>query len=342
MSLIAAAQRPLATLYALSGGVLMAVPTLRALGERFTFEQVVVACSPSIEHVGILRSIGFTQIHPLLAPVAAPATGDQPCTQTFHIEPLLSLGRDCDLLINLTLNEFGGDSFSALARQIGIPSIGFHAEADHVIGTRVHMHEMDRFFEAHRVFDRRAHLSGFARFPHRPDAGPLWTRLREAIGPRRLVALHADTKGNKMWPIEHWADWLQRLWEAEPDTQVALLGHPASAAASAFATDDRLHDCRDLPLTANFEVVAMADVFVGVDSCMLHAADLCRVPVVGIFTHRYPPAGYGARFADSGSLEGANPPCDVAPHALWKAYCRLRDRQLGGFHHTASSAPCTA
>jgi hypothetical protein len=86
----------------------------------------------------------------------------------------------------------------------------------------------------------------------------------------------------------------------------------------------------------------MADVFVGVDSCMLHAADLCRVPVVGIFTHRYPPAGYGARFADSGSLEGANPPCDVAPHALWKAYCRLRDRQLGGFHHTASSAPCTA
>jgi ADP-heptose:LPS heptosyltransferase len=46
---------------------------------------------------------------------------------------------------------------------------------------------------------------------------------------------------------------------------------------------DRVIPCLGLPLDLTMGLVANADLFVGIDSCMLHAADLARVPGVGLF-----------------------------------------------------------
>jgi ADP-heptose:LPS heptosyltransferase len=58
----------------------------------------------------------------------------------------------------------------------------------------------------------------------------------------------------------------------------------------------RLVDSYPLDLSTTMAFLEMADLFIGVDSCMLHAADLCRIPGVGLFgptSH----ATYGFRFS---------------------------------------------
>jgi len=46
---------------------------------------------------------------------------------------------------------------------------------------------------------------------------------------------------------------------------------------------NRIFDVSGIPLELSFALLSVADLFLGVDSCMLHAADLFRVPGVGIF-----------------------------------------------------------
>jgi ADP-heptose:LPS heptosyltransferase len=65
--------------------------------------------------------------------------------------------------------------------------------------------------------------------------------------------------------------------------------------------------------------VRSADAFLGVDSCMLHAADLFRVPSVGLFGPTRP-SEFGLRFArhriadGRGSMAALTP--DVAAASL--------------------------
>jgi ADP-heptose:LPS heptosyltransferase len=78
----------------------------------------------------------------------------------------------------------------------------------------------------------------------------------------------------------------------------------------------------------------MVDQFIGIDSCMLHAADMCRVPSVALFSQMYSPFEFGLRFADGETLQGASPPADITVEAVWEAYCRVRDRQQVRRGHT--------
>lgn len=321
MSLITHARRPLLICHTLAGDLLMAVPTLRLLKERYGTDAPVV-CGAEPEHQMIFRQVGFTNLHPRefrARSLAAQMVWD------FDIDSVLPLGDDCDLFINLA--EGGGPDFSTIATKFRLPSVGFHKNADLRIrfdGATIHI--VERYFAVARALSASAHVNDYAYFPHRSDAQSVRAMVREEVGPGRLVVVHADTKVEKMWPLERWAAWLKRLWAHEPDTRVVLLGYPAIPIEN-YAVDSRLHDCRDLPLTVNYEIAGMADLFVGIDSCMIHAADLCRVPAVGIFTNGFPPWYCGMRFADGESLIGANPPDDVAVEAVWEAYCRVRDRQ---------------
>jgi hypothetical protein len=46
---------------------------------------------------------------------------------------------------------------------------------------------------------------------------------------------------------------------------------------------DRVIPYRGLPLDPTMNLIASADLFLGIVSCVLHAADLARVPGVGLF-----------------------------------------------------------
>src|SRR5262249_37867678 len=61
-----------------------------------------------------------------------------------------------------------------------------------------------------------------------------------------------------------------------------------------------------LPLGHALALTATADLFVGVDSCFLHAADLARVPSVGLF-FATEPHEFGTQWSHHRHLEVANP-----------------------------------
>jgi ADP-heptose:LPS heptosyltransferase len=65
---------------------------------------------------------------------------------------------------------------------------------------------------------------------------------------------------------------------------------------------DRIIPMLGLPLDLTMGLVANADVFVGIDSSMLHAADLARVPGVGLFGPTRA-AIWGFRFAPHRHVE---------------------------------------
>jgi hypothetical protein len=327
MALIDRASQPLFLCHALAGDLLMAMPALRALGARYGFDRPLI-CGTEPEHAVLLRATGFTQLRQTLFRTRPAREGETiviPCEWTFDPRSVADAAEGCDLIVNLI--DSNGPAVVDLARMSRLPSVGFFLGADRRLAFEEGgWHVCDRYFAlARALLGGRAVLADHAWFPHRADAGSICDQVVSEIGDRRFLALHADTKLYKMWPLQNWAAFLKRLWEEEPATHVALLGYP-DIPVETFARDRRLHDCRDLPLTVNYEIVALADQFVGIDSCMLHAADLCRVPSVAILTEDYPPDVYGLRFADGETIVGGNPPQDVAVDAVWAAYCRVRDR----------------
>lgn len=327
MPIIDNAKFPLLICHALAGDLLTAVPALRAMQSCFG-NNIRVVCGAEPEHLRVFKALGFTNIFQTQFKTRDPLPGETvvtPCEWQFDVSHVIPYARACDFMINLT--DSCGPSFGELARRCSMTSVGYQASADYrIIDTQSYRHMFERYFDVVLAIFPDEYLRNYAYFPHRSDAARICSIVREEAGPHRLIALHADTKDFKMWPLDNWAGWLKKLWADEPETRVVLLGYPGIP-LERFANDERLHDCRDLPLTVNYEIVAMADQFVGIDSCMLHAADLCRVPSVGIFTRDYPPQTFGCYFADSICLTGNNPPSDVCVESVWKAYCEVRNRQ---------------
>lgn len=112
----------------------------------------------------------------------------------------------------------------------------------------------------------------------------------ERHGERRLVALHpggAGLNGQKRWPAESFAVLARRLAregdarimvmggpdEVELARHVARLAHEAYPIVAAGATS----------LLGSLALVERADLFIGDDSSLLHAAAALGVPYIGLF-----------------------------------------------------------
>jgi ADP-heptose:LPS heptosyltransferase len=114
---------------------------------------------------------------------------------------------------------------------------------------------------------------------------------REAV----LLAVHADTKPEKAWSPAKLAEVLNEFLERHRHVIAIVVG------VDPFAVDigrnrGRLLSCHGIPLSVAFAITDECDLFLGIDSCMLHMADLCRVPGVGLFGPT-DPSEFGFRFA---------------------------------------------
>jgi ADP-heptose:LPS heptosyltransferase len=97
-----------------------------------------------------------------------------------------------------------------------------------------------------------------------------------------IVALHADTMSDKMWSDQGWRELLERFLSERPDHFVFVVGHQVPNVLPS-AHSDRVIPLEGLHLEASMCVVANSHLFVGIDSCMLHVADACHIPGLGIF-----------------------------------------------------------
>ena len=116
--------------------------------------------------------------------------------------------------------------------------------------------------------------------------------------------MHADTHWEeKRWSVTRFIDVLDRFLARHRDfvAWVVGMGHEE---LNVGRERDRVFAYLGLPLDLAMGLVASADLFLGIDSCMLHAADLARVPGVGLFGPTQP-ALWGFRFAPHRHVEGS-------------------------------------
>jgi ADP-heptose:LPS heptosyltransferase len=145
--------------------------------------------------------------------------------------------------------------------------------------------------------NQSARIEDFAMPPALPPAAIEMARKTAACFPKplRVIAVHADTVPDKMWEPTRLIRVLDEFLERHRDFVAFIVGKH----------DLRLNTGRhrkyvaswcSLPLAASMALVAQADLFLGVDSCMLHAADLFRIPGVGLFGPANKAAEFGFRF----------------------------------------------
>ena len=181
----------------------------------------------------------------------------------------------------VSLSTWDGPEVRALAmRSRAQTTIGFFPWYDWRL-EQEGLHDIARLFALALPFAPRERLLNFARPPRVP---PRTRDLRVSLVPRshRLLVVHADTRVEKMWPRERYDAVLSAFLAANDGWCVAVLGIDAALLRRALATGHVI-PVGAVSLAEAIRLVAKADLFLGIDSCMLHVADLCRVPGVALF-----------------------------------------------------------
>ena len=110
------------------------------------------------------------------------------------------------------------------------------------------------------------------------------------------MAIHNETKLEKVWPRERLSLLIAQFPERHPDFAVFILDIAKPRLEIAKFPDRVIHSY-GLPLPYAFGVLQESELFLGVDSCMLHAADLFGFRGVGLLGPT-DPRRWGFRFAE--------------------------------------------
>lgn len=220
--------------------------------------------------------------------------------------------KNSDLLISLSTWR-SPEIESLLASLPAAASLGYYPPFENAVGLDNLVHMFEIAFKLVRQIDPQLCLEDYAQPPVLKENYLRPARqLRQKLPPgSKVLVVHADTKPEKMWQADRFVTTLDLFLAQHPEYVVWVVG-----------TDDlhlnqgeygsRVHRYLRLPLAVALAVVSEADLFLGVDSCMLHAADLFRVPGVALFGPTNP-AEWGFHFArhinlfGNGSLDGLNP-----------------------------------
>lgn len=265
-----AAERPVAYLPDGIGDLLMLLPALRALGRLFG-GRLSVHCPESRQ--ALLKRNADVRATYRWRLIEGWFDGEQ-------VPPEL---RDCDLFLSLA--QFESRAFDRLVRFLDPEwSVGFDECCRYVLPLDPARHGAVLGFDVARFLRPEVRLVDFAlplRLGARPEraAGDLRAEAGEGV---RVLAIHPETHPGKRLAQPVWARVIQGFLERHPDWIALILGcddHQLDGGACG----ERVIPCHGVPLETSLALVGQADLFAGIDSCMLHAADLFGVPSVGIF-----------------------------------------------------------
>jgi ADP-heptose:LPS heptosyltransferase len=285
MDRILRARRPAVYFANKVGDSLLTLPTLRALAR--TFDEPITLISTRIPHdlcfhevvadvVDITHLAPPTHLTPLPVPDGA-------------FDEVAARVGDVDLFVNLVPYYLSSNEVAQKIRgRLGdVPSVGFRSEFDSydVAIRRDDRHSADLIFQLAQLFDPALRIEDFSRPPS--IAADVVTRARamraEVPSGQRVLVVHADTDWTaKQWPVTRFVRLLDVFLSRHPEfvAWVVGMGHEE---LDVGREGGRVHAKLGLPLDLTMALVATADIFCGIDSSMLHAADLARVPGVGLF-----------------------------------------------------------
>lgn len=159
-------------------------------------------------------------------------------------------------------------------------------------------HVVDLAFDVPARLDPSLKLDDFVGPPEYPaKIREQAAKLRRLVAPppRRVLVVHADTREEKMWPADRFVRVLDGFLHRHPDFIAFVVG-VQSVGLDRGRYGHRVVSFIGVPLALSVALAGEADLFLGVDSVILHAADLGRIPGVALFGPSNC-ASWGFRFA---------------------------------------------
>lgn len=256
------------------GDNILNLPALRALAKIFEGRLSLICSGNEALHI-------FDEL-PLRRLIKIEVQKKAECRE-FDIKQVAKLTGECDLFISLV--PWRSYSLIQLVRELRPAlSVGFYHNYDIAVPLDFDKHTSELAFDAVRLFNPSFRLRDFTAPPsHRSDALAEAQALRDSLNPgTRVLAVHADTIPEKLWIPARFIETLDTFLDFHKDYSAFLIG------AVPQGLDEGLHaarviPCYGLPFSISQALVAKADYFLGVDSCMLHVADFAKVPGVGLF-----------------------------------------------------------
>jgi hypothetical protein len=261
------------------GDRLLVLPAMRALGELFRGSlRLLCARGDGETFYGDVQS---EQVIEIAAERQAEGWAFDPAAVAARLG-------DCDLF--LTLHPWENTDSTNLLRTLG---------PDRVERVRNdgETHAVDASFAVAQRFDPQLRVEDFSRVPSfgraaQDAAGEILAHVPKS---RRILAVHTETDVEKSWPVEDFVRILDAFLDTRSDW-ICLVVDKARPGIDAGRHGASVVACERLPLPVAMTLVARASLFLGVDSCMLHVADLARVPGLAMF-RTTSPARFGYRFA---------------------------------------------
>jgi ADP-heptose:LPS heptosyltransferase len=269
------------------GDRLIILPALRALCSLYP-HRVTLVSAPA-DHERFYSDLPLKAFHPCAWEVVNGVRRFDPR------ELARSIG-GCDLFISF--NTWHSDDVRSLMRSFpGAKTLGHFPEFDSYLRLSEWRNAKQQAFDLIRRLDRRLTLEDFSQPPRLSEADlSLAGQILSAVpAEARVLALHTEPSvASKRWPMERFRHVLEGFLDRHPEYLVLVVDYRPSELQLARHADRVLH-CTGASLGVAMAIVGNADLFLGVDSCMLHAADLFRVPAVALFGPT-PNARWGFRF----------------------------------------------
>jgi hypothetical protein len=240
---------------------------------------------------------------------------------TFDAE---TIGRDlidCDLF--LCINPWHTSSVSdLLANFPNLESVGFFPEFSHNLTCDYDGHAMDMAFAIPRFLNSALKLSDFSNPPAISKTASTIAQVfkRRYSDWERVLFVHTETKTEKSWPSDRFEGVLNKFLQEFPEVG-ALVVDVRGEGIRRGRFPDRVLPVT-LPLDACFALLRDSELFLGIDSCHLHAADLFRVPGVGLFgptTSRR----WGFKFSNHRHLQSHGRMDEIGLDEVYEALCNL-------------------
>ncbi|WP_189636728.1 glycosyltransferase family 9 protein [Rhizobium phaseoli] len=163
-------------------------------------------------------------------------------------------------------------------------SVGFFAAFSVHVELDFEKHSAELAYDIPRALGSLDPITHHSGPPALPDwatsiVSSLFMRLPPHV---RILAIHPETLEEKMWDLDKFVRVIDEFLDHHSEFFAFVLG------VSDLSLDRGRHaarviPCNGLPFYASAALVAKSDLFLGVDSCMLHVADIFRVPSVGLF-----------------------------------------------------------
>jgi len=298
------------------GDAIFTLPTLRALASGFAGR--ITMLIEDGHHRFLYDELKLKHL------ALSPTSSDPESRRNFDVECFLPYSLEADLFIALV--PWKSNCIDDLVRRIQpCATIGFFSKYNIRVPYDPTKNNFDMHFAIARCIFPQKRLEEYSHPPLFNPGVCYWgDKILGGIEkPLRRVVLHTESfSSGKSLPPYTTAELVKEIVTSDENIVVIYIG-VISAARDLEMISPQVIVMTDIPLALAMYLASQADYFIGVDSCMLHVADLARVPGVGIFGPSKPEE-FGFRFSPKHVHLSVQGPVDsVSVHDIVSAFRQI-------------------